>query len=108
MITGKDTTVFNFSDGYNEGNIWGSGVLFLPGGPNTCNCLHACAAGVPYDGVPTSRLVTVKVPLAVFYTILGALGITFAVGCLCFNFAFRKNPLVKQTCSAISCSIDSL
>lgn len=51
-------------------------------------------AGVPYDGVPNNRLVTIEFPLAVFYIILGALGIIFAVSCLCFNFIFRKNPLV--------------
>ena len=51
-------------------------------------------AGVPYDGVPNNRLVTIEFPLAVFYIILGALGIVFAVSCLCFNFIFRKKPLV--------------
>jgi hypothetical protein len=58
-------------------------------------CSHK--AGVPYDGVPTRRLVTVKVPLAVFYIILGVVGIIFAVGCLCFNFIYRQNPLVNQS-----------
>ena len=54
-------------------------------------------AGVPYDGVPTTRLVTVKVALAVFYIILGVAGIIFAIGCLCFNFIYRKNPLVLKS-----------
>ena len=63
------------------------------------NAIDMHTAGVPYDGVPTNRLITVRVPLAVFYIILGAVGITFAVGCLCFNFIYRKNPLVNQAYS---------
>jgi hypothetical protein len=58
--------------------------------------IRSHTAGVPYDGVTTHRLVTVKVPLAVFYIFLGVVGIIFAVGCLCFNFIYRKNPLVLE------------
>ena len=42
------------------------------------------------------HLITANFPLAIFYIAMGALGITFAVACLCFDFAFRKNPLVKK------------
>ena len=61
------------------------------------NCyISLLTAGVPHDGVPRNHLVSVKFPLAIFYVVLGVLGITFAVGCLCFNFACRKNPLVNR------------
>ena len=96
MVTDSDTATFKFNDGHDQDNIWGSGsnnieiivscIVFV------IACFHT--AGVPYDGVPNNRLVTIELPLAVFYTILGALGIIFAVSCLCFNFIFRKKPLV--------------
>ena len=45
---------------------------------------------VPYDGVPNTIIDTVATPLVVIIDLLAVAGIVFALGCLAFNFAYRK------------------
>lgn len=46
--------------------------------------------GIPTDGIPALRIVTVAIPLSVVYITLAAAGFFFAVACLVFTFIFRK------------------
>ena len=45
---------------------------------------------VPYDGVPNTMIDEVETPLAVVIDLLALAGILFALGCLAFNFVYRK------------------
>ena len=45
---------------------------------------------VPYDGVPNTVIDTVATPLVVIIDLLAVAGIVFALGCLAFNFTYRK------------------
>lgn len=46
--------------------------------------------GVPFDGIPTMRMETVSIILAVVVYTLVAAGVVFAMVCLIFNFIFRN------------------
>ena len=46
--------------------------------------------GVPYDGVPTKKLVSIHPSLTVIFSILATCGIVFAVVCLFLNIHFRN------------------
>ena len=46
--------------------------------------------GVPIDGVPVEKVVTVALGLTVLYVILATAGIVFALVCLTFTLIFRK------------------
>ena len=48
------------------------------------------ADGEPYDGEESEVTDTGKVGYSVFLTMLGLLGIVFAVFCLVFNFVMRS------------------
>lgn len=45
---------------------------------------------VPYDGVPKTVIDTTATPLVVVIILLAVAGIVFALGCLAFNFVYRK------------------
>ena len=47
-------------------------------------------AGVPPDGTPEKVIDTVHIGVVVVYDSLATVGIVFALGCLAFNFVFRK------------------
>ena len=50
---------------------------------------------VPYDGVPNTVIDTVPASLVVVIHLLAIAGMVFALGCLAFNFAYRKT---RSTC----------
>ena len=52
--------------------------------------LHIHTDGIPPDGSPEILIRTFHVSLVAVYYSLAALGITLAIACLVFNFAFRK------------------
>ena len=45
--------------------------------------------GVPYDGVPIEKIVSLHVSLTVIFSILATSGIIFAVVCVVLNTHFR-------------------
>ena len=48
------------------------------------------ADGTPPDGRPLIVIHTVQIWLIAVFYFLTVVGIAFAVGCLCFNFLYRK------------------
>ena len=49
---------------------------------------------VPYDGVPNTVIDTVPTSLVIVIHLLAIAGMVFALGCLAFNFAYRKTRSV--------------
>ena len=55
------------------------------------NAIHfSPTEGIPTDGMPVSKIVTVSVPITVIFTIAGVCGIVFAASFGMFNFVFRE------------------
>ena len=46
--------------------------------------------GIPSDGIPVVKTVTLAIPLSVVYIFAATAGLVFAVACLVFNFIFRE------------------
>ena len=53
-------------------------------------CMHKDKFGVPYDGVPEMKLVTIHTALSVIFVTLSIIGIAFTIVCLIVNFVFRE------------------
>lgn len=53
-------------------------------------CDHEAEFGVPYDGIPEIRFVTVHTALSVIFVLLSFAGVVFTVVCLVFNFVFKE------------------
>ncbi|XP_064382160.1 gamma-aminobutyric acid type B receptor subunit 1-like [Halichondria panicea] len=51
--------------------------------------------GVPVDGLPRNRTVTILQPLVIVYYTLTGIGLIFALVCLLFNIIFRNRKIVK-------------
>ena len=56
---------------------------------------------VPYDGVPKSMIDKVATPLFIVILMLAVIGMVFALGCLAFNFAYRKTRCLGKHASLI-------
>ena len=52
--------------------------------------LYYISVGVPSDGIPIIRIVSVPTPVFVFAVILTTIGLTWTVICFVFNIVFRK------------------
>ena len=46
--------------------------------------------GIPSDGIPIEKIVTVSLALTVVYVIFATAGLAFAVACLLFTVHFRQ------------------
>ena len=59
--------------------------------------LHNCNVvdGVPLDGSPLTLINTFNTALVAVFDTLAILGISFTIGCLLFNFIFRRTKLVN-------------
>ena len=51
---------------------------------------NTCTDGVPNDGVPIEKTVTVHVSMTVIFSAASAIGIIFAIACVLFNFVHRN------------------
>ena len=51
--------------------------------------------GVPLDGSPLTLINTFNIALVAVFDTLAILGMAFAIGCLLFNFIFRRTKSVN-------------
>ena len=51
---------------------------------------HTLSDGIPPDGTPVKVIHNIHIGLTIVYYTLAASGILFAIGCILFNFAYRK------------------
>ena len=65
--------------------------------------IHETSDGVPIDGVPNLKVVTVSLGVTVVYMMLATTGFGFAIVCLLFTFVFRN----KRSCSMIETCLHS-
>ena len=56
----------------------------------TSNTKSINTDGVPHDGVPIEKTVTVHVSMTVIFSAASAIGIIFAIACVLFNFVQRN------------------
>ena len=81
--------------------VGGDYLLYLERNHNHCSikitiiCISLFSTGgVPPDGTPVVIVTTVFLPLSIVYFVAVAIGITFAIVCLLFNFFFRNRKWV--------------
>ena len=56
----------------------------------SCFINNICTDGVPHDGVPIEKTVTVHVSMTVIFSAASAIGIIFAIACILFNLVHRN------------------
>ena len=92
IVMQNNEHVFEYLPGESGDTLWPSmscinNMMYIC----TCVILFPADKLVPYDGVPNTIIDTVGTPLAVVIDLLALAGILFALGCLAFNFVYRKS-----------------
>ena len=66
---------------------------------------HPEPGGIPYDGVPDEKVVSISLALAIVFFILATSGILFAMACIVFNFVYRERMWVWMNSLKLSGSL---